>query len=350
MHIESNSGLMLNKSTFFGYYTQNPKLFEISLGERIQLKEVAIFAKQKFETDGPSYFCDKKNLKLISFSNTIDCGDFGLLFTNKGSVVNKTKEIDKNKLKSTLHANLIDILKSSNIDQACLAQLTEEMVGISSTNDIVRGSIQCVLCDTNEIRNKKTEFIVNAKLDGDNVYWIFSNYIRHLKSQHGIITKQNPSRGKKQKTNVQVPDKQRRSVSIDSDANKNKDKRESPGKLDQCSPIEDIASDRTDENESDQTDQMKTGEIEISDQFFVDCDTKMESIRDVMCRSISTQCLDMLENSETHGESNYPMQYICCKHRRSLKIVKIKKDGNCLFGAIVHQLHKIDVARMNTCS
>lgn len=52
--------LKLDKSMFFGEFESNPESFQFSLGERIQLKEVAAFAKEKFEIHGPSYFSDKK--------------------------------------------------------------------------------------------------------------------------------------------------------------------------------------------------------------------------------------------------------------------------------------------------
>lgn len=88
---ETKAHVVLDKQMFFGEYVDDTEAFEICLGDRVQLQEVASYAKRMFEDAGPSYFSYKKNPKLV---NTIDCGYLGRLFIDKISekkMLTKTK-------------------------------------------------------------------------------------------------------------------------------------------------------------------------------------------------------------------------------------------------------------------
>lgn len=95
----------------FGHFNDE-KTFTISLGERVQLKEIAGFATKIFDTCGPIYFADKKNAKLVNFHNTIDCGKLGRLFTYEERA--SGGGYDEKELKSTLYNHVVDIFESAN--------------------------------------------------------------------------------------------------------------------------------------------------------------------------------------------------------------------------------------------
>lgn len=166
----------LDTSMFFGKF-HDEKSFEISLGERVQLKEVAQFTSRIFETDGPLYFADKKNAKLSNFHKTIECGKLGRLFTYDDNV--PKNEFNESELKVTLFKHVSDIFKSAKIDE----NFSEDMVKIEFKNMTPYGTTQCVVCNSEK---KVNALVVNAKIEKKNLTWISSNLLKHLRTVHKI--------------------------------------------------------------------------------------------------------------------------------------------------------------------
>lgn len=248
--------------------------------------------------------------------NTTDCGDLGVLFIDKKSHESSTKKMDeKDKMKSTLYAKLVDTLEPMDIDET---KLPKDMVDVDDSNAVVRGKVRCVLCSDTDERY----FTINSTIKGGNLSWIFSNYLKHLRKEH----------------NMAMPQK----MKIKKKKNSRYSKEESASK---CSKADQSDKD-IDLNVAVETCES-TLDIEISDQFFIDCDSNIERMRTVIYDSISTQTLCMLENSESNDEVNHSMVFDCCAERRDLKIVKVKKDGNCIFSAMVHQLYKTNINSEN---
>lgn len=309
---EKKTKLILDRKMFFGDHADEPNSFKITAGEREQLKEVALFAKEKFEKRGSSYFSKKKNHNLF---NTIDCGNLGRLFVDE---INYGSRMDK-KSKTVLHASAVDILKSGKVESTILAQFTEEMVDITSTNNILRGTVECVLCPTAKNGKKeKKKFIINSKHD-ENHSWIFSNFIKHLRNNHKL----------------DIPKKIGKS-STDKSIEKTSHVFDKEAVADNCSIVFndgmcDDAQNELQENEP---------KVVISDQLLIDCDNRFKNTQSKIYDLISTQAMEMLENSEAMDELSQLLEFECCAKRCSSKIVEVAKDGNCIFSAMVHQLFK----------
>lgn len=291
----------LDKSMFFGIF-EDGKDFNISMGERVQLKEIAAYAKKICDTVGPLYFCDKKNAKIVNFNNTVDC-EIGRLFIEPIGY-------DETKLKTALHSRVLELLKSAQISQNIIDEFSQDMVRIGYKNDIPHGGTKCVLCQTND-QKKMTEHAVSAKVDGMKVSWILSNFIKHLRSTNKLnIEKKARKKQKSDAPNPEMGASQNASIKQKDDAS--------------CNDEE---------------------VIEVLDEFYVDIDTKIEETRNEICAKLSAQALNMVETIEELedeiGFSTIDFIY------RPIKVVTIKKDGNCLFGALVHQLYKTDTMSDN---
>lgn len=84
--------------------------------------------------------------------NTVDCGNLGRLFIDE---MNYADKMDKNS-KITLHASVVEILQSAEVESNILAKFTEEMVDITNFKNILRGTVQCVVClNANNEKNPK---------------------------------------------------------------------------------------------------------------------------------------------------------------------------------------------------
>lgn len=77
--------------------------------------------------------------------------------------------------------------------------------------------------------------------------------------------------------------------------------------------------------------------VEISEQFCIDCDKKIENVQTKIFDLLSTQSLSMKEISDLNDDVTHSMDFDCSTNRVPLKIAKIKGDGNCIFSAMAHQ-------------
>lgn len=299
----ANNGLTLDRTMFYGIYADDPSKFTISLGEKVQLKEVAKFAGKKFDNAGPSYFADKRKSKFVKVFRTVDCGNLGKMFIscddhNDSRDHGSRDSIEK--MKTSLYTDVVKMLKSKGINEIKLNQLSENMVSVAYSKGVLSGTVVCILCSTTEEKN----FCVNVKVVEERIHWIYSNYLRHLREYHNSeISEQNDKKRKKAK-----PNNQNLKKSI----------------LENDGAIENII-------------------IEEIDYKNLDINYIQKQIYD----KISEQTLAIRTNCEVNNEKQFNMLFDCCGEYRTLKITRIQKNGNCLFGAIAHQLYKNKLGSSN---
>lgn len=284
-----------DRCMFFGKrYATDPESFVFSLGEKIQLKEIAIFANKIFNKPGPRFFSANSG-KMKNILDTINFRDTGRLFIDKrnnqhNSVqeTNKREEIvDEEKLKSKLLADTQLTLKSLKVSQEHINKLTEKNITVEIDNGNITGKIECVLCDEPRTKRQKKEHTVSTKFEKGTYYWILSNYSKHFKNMHGA----NKTGSATCKNNVTM-----------------------------SKSIQNVSSNEVKPDSEDEADKIKR----------------------IMRLRISECTLGMISACEINGEQQESINFICGEDKVPLKIVRVPEDGNCLFSAAVHQLKKVN--------
>lgn len=67
------------------------------------------------------------------------------------------------------------------------------------------------------------------------------------------------------------------------------------------------------------------------------------SLRDEIFKQISTQVLEMTEITLTNSEKTMKMTIQVNGVAKSVEVAKIASDGDCLFAALVHQIHHVEI-------
>lgn len=334
----AEDGFKFDKTMFFGnLHAKNPDSFNIVLGERYQLKEVATFTKSIFDSFGSSYYADKRKSKLVKYLNIIDCGNLGKFFSSDCSKT-KVMKHETTKMQSSLHEQVIDILKRSKIGESLLSELPIDAIIIEENDGVLRGKVPCILCKTDP-NKKMTEFTYNAKIEGTKTYWISSYYLKHLRGVHDLkIPRKQTKYSKNSDTQRKIPKIDQNDESIDMNLSSAKEEIEIVDNIG-----EQPADDKSGQKKSNDEQYIEESQIEITDQFYVDCDKNIGCIQNQILNQISEHSISMMQTSKINNDAGRPMEFVCCGEHLFCKIAKVKRDGNCLFGAIAHQLYKFNL-------
>lgn len=176
--------IVMDGSIFFGkIFAHEPKMFKFSLGERIQLLEIAAAVTNTLATIGFGCFKAKNSVKRARQSVVIDCHILGKLFAENSIDEPDNATTDH---KAKIFANITEIFRESNVDQTTFNDFTDEMIKVSSEKGVLSASVECFLCKM-EKPDSKSEFKVSAKRVGRKTYWTTSNFIKHIKKSHNDV-------------------------------------------------------------------------------------------------------------------------------------------------------------------
>lgn len=176
---------------FFSYlFKDNPKSFQFSLGEKIQIREIAEYAARKFNINGARYFCDKKKIK-AGILETVTLAHLGQLFTTTG-IISKESNTDDGgedlhlsfeaeKLEKGLYSATINCFNSSNIESKLITIFSPSNVSVKVEKGNIDAKIDCVFCD------EPKKHSIGKKIIKNKVYWNHTNYAKHLKNVHKEI-------------------------------------------------------------------------------------------------------------------------------------------------------------------
>lgn len=222
---------------------------------------------------------------------TINFGFLGQIYANNIDNIdnindekseNNTHHFDIGELKLSLITATIKIL-SSYVDSSRLKKFDENCVCVSVVEGVISSTIHCILCD--DIKTKKL-CSVGKKIVKGKVYWMHANFYKHLEKVHELGIG-----GKKNKKVKMIPDN------------------EIVGNIDN--------------NEG------------------LDFQKRLELIEKGLSESITNMIMDMAaaceHNQDTQDNVAFQSLQDC---DAQMKVAQIQKDGNCLFGAAVHQLER----------
>lgn len=337
---KTDNQLIVHDADFYGPFHANHSMFKFSMGETILIREAAEYVKKTIEQEGLKSFSSKKcgaKKPKVSFEGTFHIHNTGRFFTNIETTRN-TEKVDTDELKIELHQKVLNLLKSNGVGDEKLDSFGVDKVLIDTRSKTVTGVIPCIICGTSKT------FRINTKSIDGKFYWTTSNFQTHLTDKHKtkkdkqtqrIVAKTNKEPKKEAKNSDS------KTVSTPNDDSK-VDEKSVPNDSQMCNinPECDklIKSEPAELDASDNNDFKSSSCIELSiDPVHIDYVT-IEVLDANIYEQISKQSLKMIEMSLRNNDNVQTMDFKHMDKTYYLDIATIPPDGNCLVGAMVHQI------------
>lgn len=364
---EPQAFLDAEKIHFFGQYATCPTKFEIQRGERKLIKALVEYVNQIVDSTTPDkcglrYFSMTENIKKGTiksktidaiFSNSTMCCSAGRFFgkreqisTVKTTRPDVTHVVDDDQLlREDLFDKVKKLLNSMNdIDEPML--FTIDMVSIESTaRGEVKGVVACPQCHKKNVTKKHT--IQYNK--SPSTYWILSNFKKHLNNHM-----------KPDNRRVELKKELSKVALAFEDDPVGAEVKVGPGDVSSMVPanvyeIKIITEKQLPQNTyqilgtGDEQPEVGIiddlmGAINKNNNILTATDDR-EKNEKLIYKQICDQNIKMSEATISHNEAEKNMSFSFNSNSTgTIKVAAIKKDGDCLFGALAHQLffHKLN--------
>lgn len=315
--------VMIDETDFFGNININePSKFAFSLGEKVQLEQIALFSKEIVINAKAGQFFFNKNNK-VDNAGTVVYQNFGRYFSSKHSPTSGEfdSEAKMSELKCSLYLKVLSLFESFTIDRTILQQYTEDMVSVSIRNGKPFGSTKCIICIVSGAESKKKDFVIGSKLSKgkDNCYWITSNFSDHITGFHRIEKKSDASYTEKRVV-TGITKICKVQPMTDNDKKKPVDSENMKKELCTQSLKEEKSCEMLTINEPE--------------------GTNLESI---IFKQISIHLINLTTSKS--NEATESMTFYCEDEEHVLQAVDVPEDGDCMFSAIAHQLNGVKVTQ-----
>lgn len=308
---------------FFGMYAGSIKEFKLLRGERIQILGLAENLRTMFTEKGKEEFVkhfDVPDNFIIDKSGTYHFS-FGWFYGQKPRKrVNKLVTLVESpqQLKDKLFTKVKKMFTSFDLEK--MQDIIEDIVQVVDLGSSIRGDIICVFCPKSE-QNHAIQYDKAGK-------WNLSNIRKHIKIH---VKKAKDEKEARNLFGDSFTESQSKTSSIhtsETNSNGSVDKSESsePAKIND-SPTSFNAS------------EIMTMPILLED-FGIHFEENTE-ISSALYALFSKQNLRLVEATMEYNESIKTMVSKNNNQCVNVNIVRIDRDGNCLFGAIVHQLEYV---------
>lgn len=273
-------------------YATHPVKFRFESGDRIFIKELVELVKSAVDEKGINtglrkFKSDQKKKTILKTNHTAK---------SKPSLSLSNVNIES--LKSELHTRVISCMKSHRADQLfdidLEREITEDTVDIGFDNGVMVGIVHCVICRKIKKKGKNKPKRVHYSSGSDWPCWSIANFATHLKKLHKMQFNGDPSKIELDKNKEQIDDSQ---TNVDHSI--------------KC--VDDVVT--------------VTMPAEIAETTSV--------IYNQLSNQIKLMMSAVLNNSEPQEIINFTLIDDTSK---SLNVAKISPDGDCLFGAMSHQL------------
>lgn len=279
---------------FFGSWASDPKSFELSRGEVKLIQQIILSVQNSIADDGLQVFKSTKIKHAATVMNHKLCDTpLGPFFKNQSNTPNAgISQINIAKHRTDLLAKVKKTIEKYEKPEA-KPEITEADINVWTDNGVdIKGSVVCRLCDADLPTKKIKVFFQRSPCSG---YWILSNLSSHLQTCHSNVDNDNEIQPEKNGTLLSLK-------------------------------IEPII-------------QAKRTEGEAAEEI--------DAFEDEVCTQMFTQTIKMINTSMTSKERFHI--FIQKKHSetntvQTIKVCKMKPDGNCLYAALAHQIFhdKID--------
>lgn len=330
------------KCFFYGLYQSNTTKFKFLPGEKLLLKEIAIHINAVIEAEScdaymPPFAIPKHfNTQMRRDTSNISVGTY---FGKKSTKIRPITATDDT---SNLKTEVMEKVKvhccavDSNLNEG---DFNEEIIEIVNDGTRLFARLKCVFCisekknaSDKEKSSGKRKFAKNHIIQYDiskatNLpYWNFSNYKNHLK-YHTV-----KSIGQSTKKDKKIG-KTKRSKSISKEIVDMTDVEDEEDKIQTDEQSETSLKDESNLNDS---------SVVVVDEKNVTQDSQ-DKISSALHRMISEQNLAITQAVYANNEKKFKMRFKLNGASKTVDIIKIKPDGNCLYASLVHQLHNFKV-------
>lgn len=311
---------------FYGNYSSIRQKFEFSRGDvRVVTISVDHVKSKVCDENGDIVNLDHfKGTKrsLFGWQKKLFDTPGGLFFP--ADIVSKIqKAIPKNydNYKTALLAKCKQVFEGAEYKSLKIARESDEdniaAVEIDD-NGSVKGTVNCIFCESEDQGKVKLYFQPTTKFG----FWVPSNLTKHIAIHHNVSIE------KKRKPKIK-------------DENELTLKRQKTQEKKGTQPK--ILREKINNKIPKPQERGSLLKLEIEHTTEPD----VHAISDVLYKQISTQNIEMMNTTICNSEkaANFYMQFDMTANEvtKEVKICRIKSDGNCLFGSIVHQLYHAQI-------
>lgn len=340
-----------DKFHFFGMYSPKPETFRFHLGEKASILGMVKYVQNAMAQDTKMFDAPAKHHLLAN--DTVQLS-FGLFFGKQGphrstistqSTDNTAPATENSSVSSLVNSLIPKLVGEFNlIVPGTLENLPAEKVKIVNNGSRIFATVECIFCPNNKIR-KPLCIQYDTVNNGVAAYWNVSNFRKHLRKH--IPVHQIGSEGMKKEEQVAETTHMDESSGPENLFYETIEVENLDESLetyqDLVAPTSTHSSEINNEIEKDTVSTNVDVEIvEITPESVRFA--QMASIEKMICDQISSQNSTLTQAIMANSEEKHVMKFRLGDEVKSVKIIKIKPDGNCLFGALAHQLflHKIN--------
>lgn len=332
------NSILINLPDFFGNVNiTEPGSFSFSLGDREQIRQIAIYSNEIVTNakNGQVFFNENKK---VSGANTVVYKDLGRFFSNRNFETSNRLESggQSNAMELSLYKHMHNLFKSMDIEEETLQKFDESMVSVRNKNGKLTGYLKCIICVEKKVKSKTNEFAIGSKSSGNKCYWITSNFTNHMRKMHSI-------------SKSKLHDVEEKTMLVDSSTEKRTEtalckEADRPNKIQlaesrtsEASESENSGATDTNNSETDEINgktEMKTVMLEISNIN----EPHRTDLQSTIFMQIANQLLALEYLSSFKTEASKDMHFYCEDKRLLIQTIGIPEDGNCMYHAILHQL------------
>lgn len=177
---------------FFGKtFATKPSNFKFELGEVCQIKEIVVylnFLMEKLSPNDRVALFNPDNLnELCDFEGTAYIENFGRYFTDAETAISRRMMVDvETKLKWVLFNNIKNLFKEYGIKPEFTERFNQNSIVVNKhgKNKTWVAKVECCLCVPGL---KKSQSTIQSKMVNTEVYWINSNYSKHIRRMHKCV-------------------------------------------------------------------------------------------------------------------------------------------------------------------
>lgn len=346
--INLNNQTDTNNFDFFGSFHGNPTQFKFSMGERYLINELSTFVNTVIKEKGIQFFSLKTSSgkkHKISYKNTTNFIHLGRLFTEHSFKTNSDQNVSK-KHQADLHNKILCFMKSKGFGEEVLRDFDVTKVSIEvGIGNSITGVIPCVLCS-----DLKPYRINSKQTNEDKVYWILSNYQKHLNKDHQMQSGQQIVKKtlKRQKADTTKNIENKMAEGVENSAVTTNTE---SVYIQILNPIDTLDKEEVipfpelnlfDEPEKGDENSKNTTCVALNIESYSPKDD-VEYVEKYVYSQISEQSLKMtkitFENQDKFGK----MEFVQSNETHAVDVATIPSDGNCLFSTLSHQIFGLKI-------
>lgn len=351
-----------DKVHFFGIFESNPTNFRFLPGDKKLIKALAVYVTQFLAEDNDEISFDMPIHYKVSKKDT-HLFAFGLFFGKRSKParpnISSMVSIEPAAPKPENHKEAVCQKVNEAVKKCGLMQFfTEDSIRIVNTGNSIRANVKCHFCT--EMKIDKVIFVQGEQRNGSSaLYWNKGNFMKHLLKKHAS----NEQSDEKQQQQQQAKDHSSRKSSVDpSDKGISFNEFGINDQLVHLLSVPD-ANNQISAATNNNTDDANVQQVDLTEHVPV-INTSLDSAKDEQMvyeyvdvivendvnedeekhfdevyRQISAQNLKLVESSLVNGEEVDSMIFALSPGiMKSLRLMKIEADGNCLFGSLAHQI------------